>query len=117
MNSRDVRRGVTQAKFNDKNINILSVEIFIIAVIFGVGYESWIVFGGVFLGLIYGMKIKPLAIVFCYLFGIIWGIIGYIIGMFIGSHGASISLGIIGLIVGIKTHLSAIEWVKDLNNP
>ena len=62
MSDIDVRKGMTNARFNEKNINILSGEIIIVATIAGVMYKSWWVFGVVLLALIIGIVITRIAI-------------------------------------------------------
>jgi hypothetical protein len=62
------------------------------------------------------LLIKPLAILLCILLSIGWAIIGYTIGMFFDSSGASIVLGIIGLLAGCGIHFSALQWANDLDD-
>jgi hypothetical protein len=114
MSDIDVRKGMTNARFNEKNINILSGEIIIVATIAGVMYKSWWVFGVVLLALIIGIVIPRIAIFLAIGFSIAWGIIGYSVGNWFGSSGASLVLAMIGFLAGLGLHLSAIEWVKDI---
>ena len=46
-----VRKGVTNSKFNEDNSGVLVGEIFIIAAIIGLAEQSWWYFGGILLGL------------------------------------------------------------------
>ncbi|GED14887.1 hypothetical protein [Aneurinibacillus migulanus] len=115
MSSEDVRKGITNAKFNQENSNILFGEIVFLAIFLGIWSSSWWVFGGIFLGCIIALLFKPLAFGLCICFGIAWGVIGYVIGaFFIENLGASVVLGIIGLLCGLGANLSALEWAKDI---
>ena len=100
MSSNDVRKGMTNAQFNEKQSGILMTEIFIIAVVCGLYFTSWWVFGGVLLVLL----------------SVGWGAVGYGIGSMFGSTGASIVLGVIGLLAGVGSHLGALQWAKDVGN-
>ena len=116
MSSNDVRKGMTNAQFNEKQSGILMTEIFIIAVVCGLYFTSWWVFGGVLLGLIIGLFIPQVAIPFIILLSVGWGAVGYGIGSMFGSTGASIVLGVIGLLAGVGSHLGALQWAKDVGN-
>lgn len=114
MGHKDVRKGMTQSNFNEKNSNILFGEIFIIAIVVGIAMQSWWWFGGIFLGLITMLFIKPLAIVLMILLSACWGLIGYTIGAFFNSTGAMIILGLIGFLAGLGAHMSGLQWARDI---
>jgi len=114
MSSANVRKGMTNAKFNEENSNILFGEIFIIAIGLGLFAQSWWVFGGVFLGLIISLFIPKVSIILMIAFSLCWAVIGYGFGSLFGSVGASIVLSILGLISGLGLHFSALEWAQDL---
>ena len=113
MSDVNVRKGMTNARFNEKNSGILFGEIAIVAIIAGFMYHSWWVFGGVLLGLIIGIIIPGVAIFVAIGFSIAWGFIGYTIGSMF-SNEASIVLAIIGFLAGLGLHLSGIEWAQDV---
>lgn len=77
MSSEHVRKGVTNAKFNEEQSNILFIEIGILSILIGLMSESWWAFGGSFLGLIFSLRIKFLAIPLMIVFSLVWGAIGY----------------------------------------
>ena len=110
----DVRKGITNAQFNEDNSNILFFEIMILAAIAGIATESWWVFGGTFLGLTASLFIKPLAIVIIVLLSLAWGLAGYGIGTLFETIEASIVLAILGFVIGLGVHLSALEWAQDV---
>ena len=41
MSSGNVRKGMTQAKFNEENVNIVYGEIVILSIIVGLYFQSW----------------------------------------------------------------------------
>lgn len=114
MSSKDVRKGMTEAKFNEENASILFGEIGLIAIGLGLFAQSWWVFGGVLLGLLLAILIPGIAIVLMVAFSLAWGAIGYAIGTLFDSFGASVVLCIIGFLFGLGVHLSALEWAQDV---
>ena len=52
--SSEVRKGVSNAHFNEEQSSIFIIEVFVISIVAGLYYSSWWVFGGVLLGLIIG---------------------------------------------------------------
>ncbi len=76
MEGANVRKGVTNARFNEQNVRTLSTEVLIISAAAGFLSGSWVVFGGVFLGSIILLFIKPLALILCILLSLGWGYIG-----------------------------------------
>ena len=114
MDYRDVRKGATQAEFNDTASTFLFGEIFIVSVGLGIAFTSWFVFGLALLGLIILVNFKSAAIYVCGLFSICWGALIFVIGDAIGGLGAGIVLGIIALIVSVGLHIGAMEYVEDM---
>jgi hypothetical protein len=98
--------------FAAENTGCLVWEIIIVAIIAGAYLKSWVVFGGVFLGLLilYG-SFKKIAIILNFIFTLIWGVLGYLFGYFFNDEkhftSASIILCILGLFVSAATHFSA----------
>jgi hypothetical protein len=109
-----VRKGLTQAKFNDENSGIMMAEMTLIAIAAGLVTSSWWWFGGVFLGFIVAVNIRPLANVLAFVLSLGWGILGYGIGMFFDSQAASVVLGVLGFLCGLGLHLSALQWFRDV---
>lgn len=114
MSASDVRKGFTNARFNEKNSNILFLEILLIAVAAGVEFESWWVFGGTLLALSVALYIRAVAIPFMVILSVFWGLFGYSIGVAADSIAASVVLGIIAFLMGIGVHFSALQWAKDI---
>lgn len=115
MNSGEVRKGVTQAKFNADYANVVFGEIGLIAIAVGVYCQSWYVFGGVLLGLICTMMIPLLNIILAITLSVIWGGIGYEIGTFFSTQASYVICGL-SFLSGIGIHLAAIEWSKDIGS-
>ena len=115
MSVSNVRKGITQARFNENQSNILYKEILLISIVVGCYYQNWLVFGGVLTCLILVMFIPVLNLLLAIVLSLIWALIGFGIGSFF-SDNASYVLTFLGLISGIGCHLSAIEWSRDLSD-
>ncbi len=115
MDHKQVRKGITNAEFIEDNSNIMFTEFAIIAVIIGLTTRSWWWGGGSFLGMVFAIFIKPLAIVLVVLLSLAWSAVGYIIGAMFDSTGAMVVLAIIGFLAGLGVHLSAMEWAEDID--
>ena len=82
----DVRKGTTQAKFNDDASSFVIFEVLFLSIIFGVIFESWWLFGGMFLGLLFGLFIPGLNLVISLFVSICWGGIASLISAFFLSN-------------------------------
>ena len=71
----NVRKGMTQAKFNEKNVNIVYGEIAILSIIVGYYFQSWYVDGGVLLGLIIGILLPYVSVILAIIFSIFWSLL------------------------------------------
>ncbi len=111
-----VRAGVVNARLNEQSANVVIGEFVLISVAIGLWAGSWLAGGGTLLALMCLMAIPALSRVLAVLLGIGWGAAGVAIGQFFGSTGASIVLGIIGLLGGIGGHLNAAQYVRDLGS-
>lgn len=105
-------QNVASSKYDEINIKILLLEIFVIAIVAGFYYQSWWVFGSVILGLFIALNFKVLAIILNISFSIGWGFIGFVLGTYTNNYIASIVLAILGLAAGLFFHRSAIKWRK-----
>ncbi len=114
MDHNDVRKGVTQAFANYEFGPILFGEILIISIIIGAMYQSWWIFGGLFVFLNFGLHIKFLNMLIVGVLTFIWGWIGYGIGSLFDSTAASIVLGIFGLLSGYGAHSIGLQWARDM---
>lgn len=111
----EVRRGVTQAKLNEDAANWFLAEIFLAAAGIGFWAKSWWVFGGVLFALLIASWIPRLAAILAVGFTLFWAAVGWEIGRSIGNLGASVVLAILGLLIAGGLHMSAIEWIQDVN--
>lgn len=105
-NSESVRKGVLNAMYDYKNRNIVGTEILIIAIVCGVYFSSWWIFGGVLVGLILMFAVRILSFLLCAILTLGWGFIGLAVGMGFGSNPAGYVLAGIGLLIGYFVHFS-----------
>jgi hypothetical protein len=75
MSTGNVRKGVTQAKFNEENVNIVIGEIAILSIAVGLYFQSWYVGGGVLLGLMLGILIPYVSVILAIIFSIFWSLL------------------------------------------
>jgi len=115
MQQKDIRQAITQAENNETNSTILFTEIILISIGYGLAEKSWYIFGGVFLGLIFILQIKVLSYLLLILLSIVWGAIGYGLGTIFGSTEAMVVLSILGFLLGLGVHFSALEGYEDLH--
>lgn len=115
MSMKDVRRGYTQAKFNKEASSWLFLEVFTIAIAMGLYYQSWWGFGGILFAMLIMLNVRALAIVLLGLLSLLWGGVGWYIGSYFWDTSAATVLGIILLLSTGGIHMSALEWVEDLN--
>jgi hypothetical protein len=115
MSTGDVRRGITQAKYNEEQATTFYKEVFILSIVAGVFLQSWFVFLGALIFLFVGIHIPILGTMIIWGLSIGWGVGGYALGS-IFSDDASIVLGIMAFIAGLATHYSAKEYSADLSD-
>lgn len=102
--SENVRKGVLGAIYEYKNRNIIGSEIVILAVLLGIYFSSWWVFGGVFIGGVLMFSIRFLSILLCAALTLAWGAIGFVVGIGFGSDAAAYVLAGTGLLLGYIVH-------------
>ncbi|NWL89613.1 hypothetical protein DMN77_18865 [Paenibacillus sp. 79R4] len=110
----EIRKGMTQSKESENGANWLFFEIFAISIITGVYFSSWWVFGGVLLGSIILLMIKPVRYFLLVLLSLGCGAVGWIIGQWFGSLGASVVIAIIAALASGGAHIYANKWMNDV---
>lgn len=111
----EVRKGVTQAKFNDSAIGVIGAELIIVSIVLGVLTHSWIVFGISLVGLIICFQIRKIAIILSVILSIGWGFTAWAIGDFFGiSTTGLIVISIIAALCGGGYHMASMEYIEDL---
>lgn len=111
----NIRKGITQAHFNEQTSGVIMIEIFIISGLLAWHFKSWFVFGGVLLGLVGAFYIPVINIILACILSAGWGYIGYSLGHFISQNAAWV-IGALALLAGIGAHLAVIEWARDLTS-
>ena len=111
-----VRRGVTQAAFNERYFGMLVFEIVVIAAVVGWIYRSWWLFAGTLLGMGMVLHVKPLAIVLAVLLSAGWAAIGYALGTVLGSQNAAMVMALLGFLSGLGAHWAGLQWAQDVGS-
>ena len=113
---REFRDRIIEANIIEDAIKYFSYQIAIVAIVLGLKFGSWIVFGVLYIAplaiFILSSKLKlcrMLAIGLCALYIFLWGYIGFLIGS-IFSISASIVLCLIFLIPGIAYNWCSFEY-------
>jgi len=126
MSSGDVRKGFTQAQFNDDAFSFIAIEILLVSAI--VGWEAgknWYVFGGLFIGLLICMYIPVINMIMSFSLSLLWGLaVGRLLGGEQIEHLSSISelldypsslvVGGLVFLMTLGAHGGAIEYGRDL---
>ena len=107
---------ITETRFDQKSTRILWVESFIFAVIFGLMFKTWVVWGVLFLGSAVLLS-KPNTAVYtifvvCALWTFIFAALGYGIGGWIGA----IVVGATVFYKGVRLHLRELKRLPDQSN-
>ena len=111
-----VRRGMTNAKFNEEMSNVLGYEVSFIAISIGLLTKSWWWGGGTFLALMILTWIPSTGKILCVILGIAWGVIGYYAGNYFFSADAGWVIGIILGLCGIGANLAGRQHLEDIGN-
>lgn len=111
-----VRRGMTNAKFNEEMSNVLGYEVSFIAISIGLLTKSWWWGGGTFLALMILTWIPSTGKILCVILGIAWGVIGYYAGSYFFSADAGWVIGIILGLCGIGANLAGRQHLEDIGN-
>ncbi|MEC1177308.1 hypothetical protein P9B03_02330 [Metasolibacillus meyeri] len=121
MPTNDIRRGIVQAKENEKGFGFLAVEVFIIAILagliavgYGMGIKALWILGGVWLCLLIMIQFKKLLYFLCILFSIIWTLIAFTIALNLGGWIIAIIVSLIVLFTTLGYHFAAIQHIEDL---
>lgn len=137
MTTQNVRRGVTNARFNENAFAYIAIEILLFSIIVGAAFSSWWIFGGIFVGSVLCIYLPIVNWVFsvvaslfwCVFWGAIvclfsgcdisfgdastiWEHVDNIIGIF--HHSGPLIVGLIAFLASLGLHIAAIEYGKDL---
>ncbi|WP_121615256.1 hypothetical protein [Virgibacillus halodenitrificans] len=115
MGVKDVRRGNTQAEFNEDASNFLFGEILIISIISGIASSSWAIFGLTLLGLFFLLRFRKGAIFITILLSIFWIVMAFILGFYLEGIITGIIFSVIALLISWGAHSAALEWIDDIN--
>lgn len=116
MDSDDVRKGVTQANFNEQIYGIFCAELGIISVALGFFFKSWYVFGLALVGLFIMLQFKRIRLVLFLLLSLCWAITGAFIGEALGGFEGGMVVGAFAFVIGLGIHLVSMEYLNDLSD-
>src|SRR5699024_286682 len=111
----EIRKGVTNAKYNDTASTLFFGELLLLSIILGSINKSWAVFGIVLLVTVVLSYIKQTLVILMVALTIAWSILAYIIGLSLGGWLAAIPISIIVLLLSTGIHVGAYEWMRDIN--
>jgi hypothetical protein len=111
-----IRRGVTQASYNESMSGFFMLQVFCIAVALGIYYESWWVFGGTLLGLIFGVSTSAfIGAILAIGLGIGWGYVTYhIMDTFGAGSDATWVVTILVTLGTMGANFAGVEWTQDV---
>ena len=112
----EIRRGVSQANFNESQSGILMFQILVVSIALGVIYSSWYVFGGALIGLLICLSIPAIASLLCITLAAGVGYMTYsVLRFFEASDGATyVVTGLIGL-AALGANLAGAEYMQDIS--
>ena len=110
----EVRKGIVQAKFNERNSGPLTTEIIIISVAAGFLTSSWWIF---FLTLFFliGILKTPLGVLLVVLLSSAWGLIVGTIAYSAWGINAGIVCGLIALMATYGGRRAGLQYYRDLS--
>lgn len=111
----DFRRAIVQSESNSRAVKTYYGEIFIISVILGLLFESWLLAGLSFFLLAVGINIPILSTLIILGMCIVWGFGGFLLGSILTPM-AGVVLGIIFFLWSLAVHRSAREYTNDLTD-
>ena len=114
MSSNEVRRGVTQASFNESAAWMVQLEVLAVGALGGLAAQSWWVFGGIFFGAAMCFAFRPLAFLLIALFTAAWTCFGWGVGEAIGKSGAPTVLAVLCGLISLGAHIGCLQWSRDL---
>lgn len=118
--STDVRKGVTEAKFNESQSGLIFMEHFIASILVGVACHmhfhkwGWWAFGGAYVGGFVLLTIPFFANLFSFVCSVGWGYLGYLIGMAFKSFPAGVVLASLFFLVTLGMYLAGMRWMQDM---
>ena len=115
--SSSVRKGITDAKFNEGASDFVFGESIILSISAGWAAHSWWCFGGVFLGLLIIIHVPQIVRFICWIAAIAWGAFGFWVGKsLVEDMGAAVVLFVVLGLAGYGIHAAGAQWFQDLGD-
>lgn len=111
----EVRKGVTQANYNEDLSGMFFTQIALIAIGIGLYKESWWWFLSSFFGLLFLIFLPYIGKVVCVILSLGWGLIGYVLGASFFTENAGYVIGIFAFLAGLAVNFSGREYTDDLS--
>ena len=111
---KDTRKGFTSSQFNKDFGDLISIEIYIVSIILGLIFHSWIVLGVSLVGLCVMIAIKELALVFIFLISCVWALMIGVLFNFLGGPFACLIFAIIAFGTSLFIHGRSLEYLYDI---
>lgn len=112
----EIRKGLHQAKYDEKTSGIFFVECTLIAVILGFYFKSWAWGIGSYVAIIILLQIKAIQLLLAIFFIALWTFLGWSIGKGTFGWQASIFTGILAFIISLGVHFGALSWIEDFTD-
>ena len=111
----NVRKGVTQASFNEEASFVFFAEILLLSSALGYSFGNWYVFGGLLIGLGIAFMIPILNKILALIFALSWGIIGAIIVKFFQSLESIKDVSIDLILSSFSILTSQVNSIEDIS--
>jgi hypothetical protein len=105
-------QSISLAEMYEKRAGLFITELILIAVVAGVLFKSWWIFGIMLCGSFFALRIKYLSAVIAILLSSAWAAAGFGLGLLFKSHEAAAVLAILSFIVALRVHLTAANWAR-----
>jgi len=109
------RAAVSQSNLSQDLSGPFMFQILLVAIAIGVYKESWLVFGGIFLGLMLVLMIPVIGKIVGVALACAFGAIGYTLGTDWWGQEAGYVVGAFFFIVSIAASLGGIEYMNDIS--
>lgn len=109
------RAAVTQSHLHQDSFPAFTFQILIVAIVGGVSMGSWLVFGGVLLGLILVFMIPVIRKIVALALAGVFGYMGYMLGTELWGQEAGYVIGGLFFMASMGASLMGIDYINDIS--